>query len=152
MNKPQDMNDKEINDYMDRLAETDGIGLEGLELHAWAKFANLTKQVDQADKSVRAAQQQVEDGRAFMQRTNGQRDAYASLLISAEGQRRYLKVEVATKTLQDAIDSGDKDVIPIAGKNKQEANDDKPTKEQPGQGSPDATRKPESAGIIPPQG
>lgn len=81
------MNEKEVNEYMEALLEGKA-KVEGIELNVLQLFKNLSEDVEKAQSSLEKAQSEVERLRNLIVRINGNREAYAQILILAESDRR----------------------------------------------------------------
>lgn len=82
------MNDKQINEYMGKLFESQGAGLQGLEIEAFRRFGELSGQMDQMEKRLRMLEQEAANLRNNVVRLSGQREAFAQILVAAEAARR----------------------------------------------------------------
>jgi len=85
------MNDKEINEYVNDLLSGKITVPGGLEADAFQQFRKLTADVAQASQRLQQVEAESTNLRTAIIRMNGQREAFATMLIKAEKARREAK-------------------------------------------------------------
>jgi len=86
------MSEADVNAYMMKLLGDRNPQLVGLEAHALSNFKRITADMAQQQNRLTRITQEAEQLRNALQRSEGQRDAYAQVLVLAEQERRVKAV------------------------------------------------------------
>lgn len=86
--RPVKMGEEDANEYLNGLIQGKIIPIDGMEQNCVQRFRELTKGIEGAQQQEGKVRQQLVQISQDIIRLNGQREAFAQLLIMAEDERR----------------------------------------------------------------
>jgi hypothetical protein len=107
------MEDKQAQQYLNRLIEEQGKNLEGLEKDTFDMFMNLRSNLLKAQQHKQKLQVELEHLINSIKRADGQVQACCDLLIRAEESRQQCCKQRIGNMIQEKIDNGEAKLVTI---------------------------------------
>lgn len=106
-----EMTSQESQDYLKKLIESKGAGLEGLELESYKGLIKSEVDLHKLNQELAKAKNFINLASQESQILSGRIQSFSSLLLLAEKSRRLSVKQKTANAIQEAIDSGKVEVV-----------------------------------------